>query len=368
MISTKPEIETLINDKFMKKIQTTSVTYDINKPDVNNNTLDADKQPESSIVPKSSAYNYINDESLHKLIEPDLNTEYHYVLYNVVDVAVKPFVKFLMYNSNNVIKFPNEKSNEENNDEMTDSDDSDSDSGDILPFNDDVDDDSVDLLNLAEDNSETEYDVYLMEQCSQYLENNFGIEYENADEKYKGYVKVGDRLYLFIDASNIDIVFPENITFSWVIIDEIVNKKLSNSIPICDNIITLFSTNNIIKNIYTENNDIVEYPICVYICKNDGESPYVNIESQPISNLSLISDKIQHPIFGNTTMFSTNRLLNDDKNIERYCLFTTDAIYVLHNNFTRSEIELINNKSCIRFLYETTEMWSVKKSSLYSYI
>jgi hypothetical protein len=368
MISTRPEIETLINDKFMKKMKPTSVTYEINNPDVYSTTFDKEDRLEYNILQKPSSYNYIDDESLYKIIEPDLNTEYHYVLYNVVDVTVKPFVKFLVYNSNNIIKFPNEKANIENNDGLTDSDESDSESGEILPFDDNANDSSNDMLSFSENSSDIDYDLYLTEQCSQYLEKNFGIEYETADEKYKGYVKVDDRLYIFIDASNIDLVFPETDVFSWVIIDEIVNKKLSNNIPICNNIIALFSSNKLIKNIYNENNDIIDYPICVYICKMEEDSQYVNVESQPISNMSLISDKIQDPIFGNTLMFSTNILSNDEKNVERYCLFTTDAIYVLHNNFTKSEIGLINNKSCIRFLYKTKEMWAVKKSSLYSYI
>ena len=281
----------------------------------------------------------------------------------------KGFRNFIFFvNSNNIIKFPNEKANIENNDGLTDSDESDSESGEILPFDDNANDSSNDMLSFSENSSDIDYDLYLTEQCSQYLEKNFGIEYETADEKYKGYVKVDDRLYIFIDASNIDLVFPETDVFSWVIIDEIVNKKLSNNIPICNNIIALFSSNKLIKNIYNENNDIIDYPICVYICKMEEDSQYVNVESQPISNMSLISDKIQDPIFGNTLMFSTNILSNDEKNVERYCLFTTDAIYVLHNNFTKSEIGLINNKSCIRFLYKTKEMWAVKKSSLYSYI
>jgi hypothetical protein len=370
MISTQPEIETLINNKFMKKIQPNSVTYtyEINKPDVYNNRLDIGERPEPTIIPDAYAYNYINDESLHKVIESDLNTEYNYILYNVIDVTVKPFVKFLMYNSNNIMKFPNEKASIENNDELTDSDESDSDLSEIVPFDDNEYDNSDDMLNLSENSSESEYDIYLPEQCSQYLEKNFGIEYETVDEKYKGHVKIGDRLYIFINVSNTDLVFPENDVFSWVIIDEIINKKLSNNIPICNIVIDMFSNNNLIKNIYNENNDIIEYPICVYICKKEGDSQYVNVGSQPITNMSLISDKIQHPIFGNASMFSTNKIINDDKNVERYGLFTEDAIYVLHSNFTKSEIGTINNKSCVRFLYETNEMWSVKNTSLYSYI
>lgn len=366
MIRTQPEIETLINDKFMKKIHSTSVTYEINKPDVYNTTSYKEDLDDTETTTSLPSYHYLDDESLDKVIDPNVNTEYHYVLYNLVDAASKPFVKFLMYNSNNVIKFPNEKIETENIDETSDSDESDAESDNILPFTDDDGDSSVDLLNISE--SVSEGDVYLTEQCSRYIEKNFGIDYEIVDEKYKGYIKVDDKLYIFIDASNIVVNLHENEIFSWVIIDEIVNKKLSNNIPICNNVIGLFSSNNRIKNIYNENNDIIEYPICVYICKNEGDSSYANVESSHISHMSLISDKIQHPIFGNTTMFSTNRLIDDNKILERYVLFTTDSIYVLHNNFTKSEIGLINNKSCIRFLYDMNECWSVKKSDLYFYI
>lgn len=362
MISTQHEIERLINNKFMTKIQPTTITSEIQCPDIYDNYNDTDI--DKNIIDKKDSiqnlYNYLHDETLHKVIEPTSNTEYHYVLYNILDLTAKPFVKILMYNSNNIMKFPNEKATTENNDES----ETDSESSDILPF----DDDSENSENIDEFYSENDESSYVIEQCSQYLEKNFGIDYEKSNDNYKGYVKVEDKLYIFIDVSAIELIFPENEVFSWVIIDEIINKKVSNNIPICDIITNMFSTNNSIKNIYDENNEIIEYPICVYLCKKENGEEYINVESKSSTNMSLMSDKIEHPIFGNTTMFSTERINIDDKILKRYCLFTTDAIYVLHSNFTKYEVGLINNKSCIRFLQKTNEYWSVKNASLYLYI
>lgn len=361
MISTQHEIETLINEKFMKKKLPTTITYEIQKPDVYDNDIDTDKYAVDDKDSIQNVYNYLHDETLHKVIEPTLNTEYHYVLYNLVDITPKPFVKFLMHNSNNIMKFPNEKVNIENNDNS----DTESETSDILPYDDIENNESLDELDTYSNNTEIMEDNYINEQCSQYLEKNFGIDHVKSNDNYKGFVKVEDRLYIFIDVSAIELNFLENDAFSWVIIDEIINKKVSNNIPICNIVTYMFSTNRQIKNIYDENNDIVEYPICVYICKDGSELDYTNVELKMSTNMSLMSDKIQHPIFGNTTLFSTERLNMDDKMLERYCLFTTDAIYVLHSNFTKYEVGLINNKSCIRFLHKTKEYWSVKNANLY---
>ena len=358
MISTQHKIETLINEKFMQKIQPTTITYEIQKPDIYDN--DTDKYNVDDKQPIQSVYTYLYDDTLHKVIEPTPDTEYHYVLYNFTDITTKPYVKFLMYNSNNIMKFPNEKAIIENNDES----DTDSETSDILPYEDDTNE-SLDEFDAYSNNTENIEDEYVNEQCSQYLEKNFGIEYVKSNDNYKGFVKVEDKLYIFIDVSAIELNFPENEAFSWIIIDEIINKKMSNNVPICNIVINMFSTNSLIKNIYDENNNIIEYPICVYLCKKDNEADYTNVELKSSTNMSLISDKIEHPIFGNNTMFSTERINIDDKLLERYCLFTSNAIYVLHSNFTKHEIGLINDKSCIRFLHKTNEYWSVKNSSLY---
>ena len=361
MISIKPEIENIINNKFMKQIQPTTTIYDVNPPSIYNN-IDEGKTKDISIDMEQVGYKYLNDDPLNKIIEVGIDTELNYVLYNIIDDSDKPYVKFLMNNNNNIMKFPNENSIIENND--SDSSSSDSETDDIIPFIEDDEED--DLFNISSDNEEYDEETFIPEQCSQYLKNNFGITYDNSIEYYKGYVNEGSKVYIFIDTSVIDIEIPENKEYSWVIVDEIINKKSSNNIPICNIVIDIFSNNSDIKNIYTENNDIIEYPICVYICDKSDDN-YNNIETTGSLHTSLISDKISHPIFGNITMFSTNHILNDNI-YERYGLFTSDANYILHTNFTKSEVEYITDKSCIRFSYNNIECWSVKDNNLFSHI
>lgn len=363
MISIKPEIENIINNKFMKRIQPTSTMYDVTSPSIYDNIYERKTNDISSDNIEQVGYNYLNDEPLNKVIDIVPDTELNYVLYNITDDSNKPYVKFLMNNNNNIMKFPNENAIIENND--SDSSSSDSETDDIIPFIED-DDDEDDLFNISSDNEEYDEETFIPEQCSQYLKNNFGITYDNSIEYYKGYVNVGSKVYIFIDTSVIDIEISENKEYSWVIIDEIVNKKSSNNIPICNIVIDIFSNNSDIKNIYTENNDIIEYPICVYICDKSDDN-YNNIETTGSLHTSLISDKITHPIFGNITMFSTDHILNDNM-YERYSLFTSDANFILHTNFTKSEVEYITDKSCIRFSYNNIECWSVKDNNLFSHI
>lgn len=365
MISIKPEIENIINSKFMKKIQTTSTIYDVNPPSIYDN-IDERKTNVISADIEPVGYKYLNDDRLlNKVIDIGQDTELNYVLYDIIDDSDKPYVKFLMNNNNNVMNFPNKKAIIENNDSDSSSG-SDSETDDIIPFIEDDEEDEDDLFNITSDNDEYDEETFLPEQCSQYIKNNFGITYDNSIECYKGYVNVGSKVYIFIDTSVIDIEIPENTEYSWVIVDEIVNKKSSNNIPICNIVIDMFSNNSDIKNIYTENNDIIEYPICVYICKLEDNN-YTNVESTGTLHTSLISDKISHPIFGNITMFSTDHILNNNM-YERYGLFTNDANYILHTNFTKSEVEYITDKSCIRFSNNNIECWSVKGNNLFSHI
>ena len=92
---------------------------------------------------------------------------------------------------------------------------------------------------------------------------------------------------------------------------------------------------------------------------------YTNIETTDRLNTSLLPDKITHPVFGTITMFSTKSFLNDN-GYDRYSLFTTQANYILHTNFTKSEVDTMNTNSIIRFPHNDVECWAVKDISLFS--
>lgn len=363
MISEQREINNYINNKFMKKIQPTTVNYEIEKPDIYSE-LKTNLNSTNELINETdemSGYKYIDDEPLHKIIETTSKTEFHYVLYNIVDELEKPYVKMLMYNEDNMMKFSNEMVNNVDSDdiESESSDDEDID-GKIIPF---IDENEEDILNNTENMIEINDETHLLEQCSRHLEKNFGITYERAEEFYKGYIQVGDKLYIFINVSIIDIIIPEENDYSWIVMDEIIHKKFHNRIPICDIIVEMFSTNPIIKYIYNEKDEMIEMPISVYVCKFENET-YSNVIASNIDNISLISDKIQDKKFGNVSMFSTGLIINDENKYERYCLFTEDAVYVLHSDFTKEDVEMIENKSCIRFPYQDREFWAVKNNNL----
>jgi len=362
MISEQLEIEKIINDKFMKKIQHSTTVYELNKPETYDNIDINDSTLNNKVNERS--YRYLDDEPLHKVMETNINTEFHYVLYNIIDDTISPFIKFLMCNNENVMKFPNNKANNEDINESVSDEDSESETDEIIPYD---DNDNNSDIGIQDGGSVYHDELYVLDECSQYLEQNFGIDPELSENNYKGYVKINNQLYTFIDVSHIDIKIPDSHIFSWVIIDEITNKHVSNNIPVCNTIIDMFSSNDIIKNVYDENNKPLEIPLCVYICEKE-DNEYVNIDLKEDVNTSLITKKVQHDIFGNTTMFSTTYIKNNEKYKERYCLFTKDSVYVLHSDFTKSDISMINDMSCIRFPYNDIECWSVRDLSLYSSI
>ena len=66
MISIKPEIENIINNKFMKKIQPTSTIYDITPPSIYNSmndskTNNASKTNKVDTEIEPSMYMYLNE-------------------------------------------------------------------------------------------------------------------------------------------------------------------------------------------------------------------------------------------------------------------------------------------------------------------
>ena len=361
MISIKPEIEDIINNKFMKKIQPRAVVYDVNPPSIYNTVNESDT--ETIKLENNSTYNYLNNNNLHKIINITDDMEFNYVLYSIVENSEKPYVKFLMNNTDNIMKFPNEKGNTENIDSDSSSD-SDSDTDDIIPFIEEEDDEE--LLDISSNDDDYDDENYLPEQCSQYIEKHFGITDETSEDFYKGYVNIEDKIYIFIDTSIIHMNLSDEYQYSWVIIDEIIHKKSSNNIPICNIVTNMFSNNSDIQNIYDENNDIIESPICVYICQSE-DSKYTNVEVTEQLSTSLVSNKVTHDVLGNITMFSTTPFFNKN-NYNRYGLFTSSANYILHTNFTRYEVEYIKDKSCVRFPYNDVECWAVKDSSMFSYI
>ena len=366
MLQQNSDIETIINNKFMIHKPRTGAVYETSE--VNVNYIDDDLVSSSKGIDHVSEYTYIKDDDLNKDIIDNINpdAEINYVIYSIDRRHILPFVKFLTCKTSNIVTFPNEKYYSENDIDSSDSDD-DSVSN-IMPF---VDNESetneLDISNV-EKNMNGGSDVTLPNQCYKYLEDNFSLSDEIINKNYKGCVSFDNGIYVFINISDTDIKLREEVEYYWAIVDEIINMKSINNIPICNKIITIFKSNEEIQNIYDENNDPIEIPIIGYTCTANDTSGYSNSALSSTLIKSLIKRTLEHDILGDTTILSRIPLKHGPENLERQCIFSKGAIYIFHSDFTRREIKTIEDTSCVCFIHDNIEMWSIKDIRLYSYI
>ena len=367
MLQQNNEIETIINNKFMKHKPRTGAVYETSEPNVDYiDDILISPSKTSDHIPE---YTYIKDEILNKDIDDIItsDSEFNYVIYSMEHERIVPFVKFLTCKSSDIIQFPREQyHSEDETDSMGGSSDDDSVSN-IMPYVEDESDTNDIDISTIEENMNGGADVYLPNQCYEYLENNFGLSDEIINKNYKGFIPFENNVYIFIGISDVNIKLPDDGEYYWAIIDELINMKSINNIPICNNITNVFQSNEEIKYIYNENNVPIEIPIVGYTCTNN-KTGYSNITLSSVSTNSLITRTIENDIFGDTTILSRIPLTNERNNMERQCLFSKGAIYIFHSDFTRSEIKKIDNTSCICFIQDNIEMWSITDIRLYSYI
>lgn len=242
------------------------------------------------------------------------------------------------------------------------------------PIEEDNNEDNIDTdtenIDISTNNEIDEENVdYLFTQCSQYINNNVVLGSNITYECYKGFVEFDGNIYAFFDITYFDYNdnFIDNTTNCTI--DELMQSKKMPGLIVSENVSNLFHTENILQNIYDKNNKAIHNPITIYLCENvDGE--YVNSTNLDTNNsLSLTNEKIDHPVVGNSYLF-TSKLLETstaDK-YKRYALFHSDAVFVLHEPFIKSEYDLISENACICFMSEGIEYWSVKNIDLFAEI
>ena len=211
-------------------------------------------------------------------------------------------------------------------------------------------------------------DNFLYEQGSQYLKKYLVNTEYISEECYKGFVEHAGNIYLFFDVTDIELTNEFSDNHTNCIIDELVNKKHALDLPIEDAASSLFAANHKLIYLYDDKtHKPVHYPIRVHLCESVNDE-YVNVKyvDADQSSLSMISDKVNHPVVGNGYLFTSTALdASVTPSLKRYALFHLDAIYVLHEPFITAEYDLIADNACVCFLSEGVEYWSVKNMDLF---
>lgn len=411
----------LLRRKFMKKTRIHSTTKsDSNISYINEAELDLGFD-DSSVCDSDKQYNYLFDDPLSREFNYDETTidskKIFVCLYKQNTELELPYITYSLINYNDTFNFPNIDvtvqstklpSNDtivnqdqdiiidDEDEDVEDEDDSNSDnSQDILPIEEnDYEDDTIenneDIVQIEANNDdnienslpnyddETNYatnnivnddknDDYLFDRCSQYIINNVIIEDNISYECYKGFIELDGNIYTLFDVTYIDFNDNFNDKTTNCTIDELMQPNKMPGLVIYENIKKLFHNENILKHIYDVNNNPIYNPITVYLCE-DIDDEYVNSTySDTNQTISLTSEKIEHPIVGNTYLFTSNLLDISTANIcKRYALFHSNAVYVLHEPFIATEYDMIQDNACVCFISDGIEYWSVKNIDLFA--
>lgn len=226
------------------------------------------------------------------------------------------------------------------------------------------------------ENEEDEIDIEFFNQCSQFFQKTTTLSNDIASQRYLGFIEKDDIIYVFFDCSKLDNLVVENMQFG--IIDEIINKKKINDIPIEQHIVELFLSSPLITHIYRVHGEEVPYPKLVYLCLSDNEGQYKNAYySDSTKTVSVTNPKIEHPFFGNVYIFSSEPIiqgstkglvqelvesLSESTPIKRYTLFTDSA--KIYKEITARE-QIDKRYVCYGFIEKSHELWAVKHIKLF---
>ena len=306
-----------ITDDFFKEkssnIRIKNQDYEMKDHDVE--SLISDISDESDLVKMDSPvlndqYHYLeNNNDLHKLFDfchynEDILQELKIYLccYRLNNDTILPFLQFLLIENNGNFTFPS------------------------FPFK------CATNIPENEDGEITSKDVFFRNECIKcilkYIQPLEELEQNPFEDVFQGYVKSEkdeNTLYVVMDISKFHV--EENIL---AIVDEIVNQHKVLDKDVTPETFQLFYENSDLMQIKNKWNKAIEIPLLLYRCSYNEK--YKNIENEDKDLISIIDDRIEHPLLGNSYIFSSNPI--DETvlhQLKRYCVFVKKPIYIMKN-------------------------------------
>ena len=135
---------------------------------------------------------------------------------------------------------------------------------------------------------------------------------------YKGYMLSDSTIYVVLDMERFEIRDKQTHVFATV--DEIVNLHACKTKPIASNVCTLFYGEKGLLHLYSEQQQPIPSPIIGYKCLENGEGTYENKEETSDGTMSLLDERVSHPLIENSFLFSRN-LLVQGETFQRYAMF-----------------------------------------------
>ena len=186
-----------------------------------------------------------------------------------------------------------------------------------------------------EDEEHSAKHVYFENECMKsllrYVEPN--TDNNEHDEQafgttYKGYVQDGTTIYVVMNMEHFRM--REKQLHTLAIMDEMVNIHACKTKVIESSVYQFFYKEPALLHIFNEERQPLPTPIVGYQCIENEKGEYVNEEEFEEDMVSLLDKRMNHPLVGDTFLFSRN-LLQPDEKFQRYALFIDDAEYLMEN-------------------------------------
>lgn len=353
------------------------------------------KEPETEPSPqklksiqnnKDKEYFYLSDKSIYYNFcsHEDLTEEFELYLciYRINTILPIPYLEYYFEKSNLEYSFPSKKIlpnfleniiEEKNRLEPIEEGEGEGGQGETKH-------NTIEKICKDNDDDDNEINTKFLEECYHFFKEK--ADYQKDIEEFKTIYRGFDyfsinkneenkkKIFVVIDATNIDILKTEEITQKWAITNQIIKLKNIYDIPIDNNIIEKFENSQILNNIkkYNDTNKKesgfinIPTPQLLYLCKKE-EDQYVNVyyeeEGENSQNTkTLIFNKVNHPILKDIYLFSKERFVSD-KNIEQAKCFVlyTDEKYMIKDEINETNVP---EESVIGFKKNDKDFWCTK--------
>jgi hypothetical protein len=331
-MSSKRELRSVLLSKFMSWIKPKNEVAQKEDHDVSyehNAMLEGEITP-TEIEPEDTNHVvgptfYLDDEPLSQEFENKIDSPFtvHFCFYKIIDDLATPFLEFYMEKNDGVHRFPKTT---------------------ITPP-------SV-LEPIVEDdqtNAETSEDgLDIYELCTPFVTNYI---LTPLRESYKGFLEMDKNNFVVVwNCTNLEFNL-ENKDGLFVILDEILNKDKLLGEPIDSQVGNLFREHEYMKFILDKDGHPVRIPSCMYQVEKNGVDYENSVYEEGVNwktEESGFDSQLDHPIFGNVYLFSTDLVdTNTSENVKRFAGFTQDVLYIMNKNFALEE-NLVANKEDFR--------------------
>lgn len=338
---------------------------------------------------------YIHDDDLPKkiAIDRDLSKpiKLNFAFYKIIKLLERPFVVFYFNKNNKAFQTYYEFIEKETNPDLFKEHITNLNESEQLGVDKKITDETeppvrniIDIRsNKLTGGGEGDIEQIYLEECNKIINDNIkqsDLEKGGIITEYKGFEEIEElnSIYAFFEKKD-DSQIELSSNSCFAIIDDIIKKNIIN-IPVSEPITRMFTENPDLLYMKDENDEKIDIPISVYLCKKSGSS-YVNVDTYDSDSSESLDNEfiIHHDIFGDVYLF-TIEPIGSVLNIftpsnKRFALFVENDL-VIDNSIEIAKYisnhpeknTTFSDYKCISFMENGNKYWAVKSKLLFTEI